>query len=119
MGSYCELDSKCMSCRHQHLYPNGEPCCSCYLGNHYVAFTTVPSSKETASSSTSPAHYSRFPIQPLDFIIANGLNFLVGNVIKYVCRYDAKNGVEDLEKAKTYLERLIKETKKDGRTCNG
>ena len=33
--------------------------------------------------------------------------FCVGNVLKYVIRYDKKNGVEDLEKAKTYINRLI------------
>lgn len=32
--------------------------------------------------------------------------YLVGNVIKYVCRYDRKNGVEDLEKAKKYIDFL-------------
>lgn len=33
--------------------------------------------------------------------------FYVGNIIKYVTRYRDKNGIEDLEKAKTYLQRLI------------
>lgn len=56
----------------------------------------------------SPNHYARFKIQPLDFIMANGLGFCVGNVIKYVCRFDAKNGLEDLKKARSYLDRLIK-----------
>lgn len=57
----------------------------------------------------SPNHYARFRIQPLDFIQANKLGFAVGNVIKYVCRYDAKNGLEDLRKARSYLDRLIKD----------
>lgn len=58
-------------------------------------------------SATSPNHYSRWKIQPLDFITANQLGFHVGNVIKYVMRYDAKNGIEDLEKAKWYIEHMI------------
>ena len=33
--------------------------------------------------------------------------FCIGNVLKYVIRYDKKNGIEDLEKAKTYINRLI------------
>jgi hypothetical protein len=33
--------------------------------------------------------------------------YLKGNIIKYVWRYDRKNGVEDLEKAQWYLKRLI------------
>ena len=36
--------------------------------------------------------------------------FLYGNVIKYLWRYKHKNGVEDLKKAKWYLERLIKKS---------
>jgi hypothetical protein len=35
--------------------------------------------------------------------------WLVGQVIKYVWRYDVKNGLEDLQKARFYLERLIGE----------
>lgn len=41
--------------------------------------------------------------------------FMVGNVIKYVVRFPAKNGVEDLRKARTYLDRLIEsETEREG-----
>ena len=34
--------------------------------------------------------------------------FYKGNIIKYVTRYQDKNGTEDLQKARTYLDRLIK-----------
>lgn len=42
--------------------------------------------------------------------------FMVGNVIKYIIRYPAKNGTEDLVKARTYIDRLItfEEGKKNG-----
>lgn len=53
-------------------------------------------------------HYKDFLIQPVEFINANNLDFLQGNVIKYVCRHKAKSGVEDINKAIHYLE-LIKE----------
>lgn len=33
--------------------------------------------------------------------------FYIGNVMKYITRYQGKNGVEDLKKARTYLDRLI------------
>lgn len=56
-----------------------------------------------------PSHYNRFRIEPKDFIYQNGLNWHQGNIIKYVCRYDHKNGLEDLKKAKKYLEFLIEE----------
>lgn len=58
-------------------------------------------------SSISPSHYSRHAIEPIDFIELNNLGFSAGNAIKYICRYDAKNGLEDLYKAKRYVEFLI------------
>ena len=58
---------------------------------------------------TNPKHYDRvgFGIQPLEYITANELDFLEGNIIKYVSRYPHKGGVNDLLKARTYLEKLI------------
>ena len=49
-----------------------------------------------------PKHYSRFQIEPVRFIGENQLNFFQGNVVKYILRYDAKNGIEDVRKAKRY-----------------
>lgn len=51
-------------------------------------------------------HYKNFIIQPVEFIVKNGLGFCEGNVIKYVCRHRQKGGVEDLRKARHYLELL-------------
>ena len=59
------------------------------------------------SDGISPEHYSQFEIEPFDFIHKNGLGFAEGNVIKYVCRWREKNGVEDLRKAIRYIELLI------------
>lgn len=66
-------------------------------------------SENTNKSDTplSPHHYSRWAIEPWDFISENKLDFLTGNVIKYIMRHDEKNGLEDLQKAKVYLEKLI------------
>lgn len=52
-------------------------------------------------------HYTAHGIEPIDYIVQNNLNFLEGNVIKYVTRYKLKNGVEDLKKAQQYLTWLI------------
>ncbi len=61
---------------------------------------------------TKPEHYcAGFQIEPLDYIQKNGLDFLEGNIIKYVSRYDMKGGVKDLEKARFYLDRLIEREK--------
>lgn len=53
------------------------------------------------------AHYAAKPIQPWDFIAANGLGYFEGNVVKYLSRWRDKGGVQDLHKAAHYLKKLI------------
>jgi len=61
-----------------------------------------------------PAHYARFKIEPIRFLVENfGPVILVGKVVKYTMRYDAKNGQQDLAKAKRCLEMLQKYTQGD------
>lgn len=52
-------------------------------------------------------HYKDMLIQPIEFCMKNNLNACQTNVIKYICRYKAKNGLEDLKKAKHYIDLLI------------
>lgn len=52
-------------------------------------------------------HYAKLPIQPIEYIMKNGLDFCAGNVVKYVTRYKSKNGIEDLHKARHYIDLLI------------
>ena len=54
------------------------------------------------------SHYKDFFIQPYEFIAKNDLSFFQGNVVKYVCRYKLKNGIQDLEKIIHYCELEIK-----------
>jgi hypothetical protein len=67
----------------------------------------APNADKTVETYISPSHYRQGKIEPWDFIVSQNLNFLAGNVVKYISRYKHKNGVEDLKKAKTYLEKLI------------
>jgi hypothetical protein len=60
---------------------------------------------------TNPTHYSRWGIEPIDFCRANNLDFIRANIIKYIMRYDAKDGLKDLEKANNYLKMLIEDCK--------
>ena len=53
------------------------------------------------------AHYAVKAIQPWDYIIANDLGYLEGNIVKYVSRWKDKGGVQDLKKAQHYLQKLI------------
>jgi hypothetical protein len=62
-------------------------------------------------------HYRSKKIQPWDAIVAWDCGFLDGNVIKYVARYRAKGGVEDLKKARHYLDKLIEVESRN--TTNG
>ena len=61
-----------------------------------------------------PDHYTHGGIETLSYMKAKMTKeafegFLAGNVIKYISRYEYKNGLEDLKKAKVYLDKLIKE----------
>ena len=52
-------------------------------------------------------HYKYLPIQPIEYIHKNKIPFIEGSVIKYVTRWRAKGGVDDLKKAKHFLELLL------------
>jgi hypothetical protein len=58
-----------------------------------------------------PEHYD-MEIQPITYIMANGLGFCEGNIVKYVSRYKEKGGIEDLKKARHYLDMLIEQEQK-------
>ena len=53
-----------------------------------------------------PNHYNR-GIEMWDYAHSHNLDFFEGNIVKYVTRWKEKNGVEDLHKAKQYLDKLI------------
>lgn len=54
-------------------------------------------------------HYKDYHIQPIEFMVKNNLSFVVGSVIKYLCRYNKMGGkgLQDLEKCIHYIELLI------------
>jgi hypothetical protein len=52
-------------------------------------------------------HYASNPIQPWDYIIANQLGYLEGNIVKYTTRWRRKGGIDDLRKVIHYAEKLI------------
>lgn len=61
-----------------------------------------------------PSHYKQSKVECIDAIESATANltgtdaYLVGNIIKYIWRFEHKNGLEDLRKARWYLDRLIK-----------
>lgn len=57
-------------------------------------------------------HYSKFAIQPTEFIYKNNIPFIEGCAIKYLCRWKDKGGVQDLDKAIHFIE-MLKELNND------
>jgi hypothetical protein len=55
-------------------------------------------------------HYKSLAIQPVEFIMANQMNFNEGNVVKYVTRWREKGGIEDLRKVRHYLQFIEEDT---------
>ena len=59
------------------------------------------------SDNINPTYYQK-GIETTDYIVSHSMNYLEGNIIKYVTRYKDKGGLEDLKKAEWYLTRLKK-----------
>ena len=58
-----------------------------------------------------PDHYNQ-GIEMWDYAMSHNLDFMEGNIVKYVTRWRHKNGIEDLLKAKQYLDKLIEKNTK-------
>lgn len=52
-------------------------------------------------------HYKNLAIQPVEYIHKNGIGFCEGCAIKYLTRWRAKGGIEDLKKARHFIDLLI------------
>ena len=73
-----------------------------------LSVTTSNQSVLAADTVNHPPHYKVGGIETIDFIEAKGLDYNLGNVVKYVTRADHKgNKLQDLQKAKWYLDRAI------------
>ena len=64
----------------------------------------VPNANDVQIAGT---HYKDKAIQPWDYIVSNKLGYLEGNIEKYVSRWKDKGGIDDLRKARHYLDKLI------------
>ena len=63
---------------------------------------------------TGGTHYKSLAIQPVEYIHKNGIGFCEGSVIKYVTRWRDKGGIQDLEKAKHFIDLLIEMERANG-----
>ena len=129
---YCDTrDDTCRTCP---LYETSE---SCYEDfdvidrNYKIVFGTeenAPEYPEDTEHSVEPAedpvyrpsHYTDGKIEVIDYIEDKNLGFCLGNAIKYISRAgkkDPSKEIEDLKKAKWYIERRIKELEEVGNEC--
>ena len=95
---FCNV--KCMVCKKEYIVKK-----SVLINTDY--FYVCPTCRLEEKNNIRPDHYGCSKIDVIDFCQANNLDFMQGNVIKYVFRYKNKNGLEDLEKAKEYIDRMI------------
>ena len=56
------------------------------------------------------SHYKTKAIQPIEYIMGNGLDFAEGNVVKYITRHKDKGGEEDVLKALHYCKFILQHT---------
>jgi hypothetical protein len=70
--------------------------------------TTMPDSRDPVNETQiGGEHYKKCPIQPWDYTIANNLDYFQGSIIKYVTRWRDKGWVDDLYKARHFLDKYI------------
>lgn len=82
---------------------------------YYTLYPDTQEAKaETSDKIEHPHHYTN-GIECWDYITSHQLNYCAGNVVKYVTRYRFKNGLEDLKKARQYLDKLIETEYPDGK----
>ena len=65
------------------------------------------SNSSALASQVGGSHYKDYRIQPVQFFHDNNVPFIEASVCKYVLRWRNKNGIEDLKKARHYLDILI------------
>lgn len=72
-------------------------------------WSNIVTVSDTTDSVNHPHHYARWPMEPIEFIAINNLPWWLANLLKYAMRYDAKDGLKDLYKARSYLDMKIRE----------
>ena len=113
-GVMCDFDEWSddkLAIAYDHIYKNSEA----RLDGSYLKNEDIKMDENVPDMVNHPQHYTQGGIECIDALKAatvgkRGIEAVcVANVIKYLWRYEEKNGIEDVRKAKWYIERLLKE----------
>jgi hypothetical protein len=117
-----DIEKRCDTCKHQHdeiliCTKNPGRCFPEAKGEYLlwesrfpednVAYAEAAADQPALATQVGGGHYKGYAIQPVEFCMKNKLDYCQSNIIKYVVRFRDKNGLEDLKKAKHYLEMLM------------
>lgn len=123
-----EVEDKCKSCFYSELDARIHPCNHCFEydkwvnRNMYIRESSMPLNqaikewvdcKEEEDVVNKPPHYTEHPSGIECIQITEHMGFNLGNAIKYIWRCDLKkDAIEDLKKAKWYIDREISKREK-------
>lgn len=82
--------------------------CKNGLNVHNTGFCNKPINNDPLQKQEGGSHYMKCGIQPIEYISKNNLNFMEGNIVKYISRHRNKNGAEDIRKIKQYCDLILK-----------
>ena len=82
--------------------------CENGLNAHNTGTGHKPINNDPLQKQEGGSHYKDCKIQPIEYITANNLDFMQGNIVKYITRHKNKNGAEDIKKIKHYCDLILK-----------
>lgn len=92
---------------------------SIYDDGHGAGFAPEPTHQSTPTGANARqeggSHYKTHKYETWDVIIDWNLGYLDGNAVKYLSRWRLKNGIEDLKKARHYIDKLIETEEAKGK----
>jgi hypothetical protein len=97
--------------KEKRVQDGGEPCqggCgSCGCNEATMESDNLPQGVKPLDIQVGGDHYKSLKIQPVEYILANDIPYVEGNIIKYITRWKQKGGVEDIKKVIHYAEILL------------
>lgn len=108
----------CNECKHN-LIPIMEHTCINCVGTNRSLFEPKGEPVQAEDMVNSPSHYKAGGIETIEYMQAKMTpeqfkGYLTGNILKYISRYQYKNGIEDVKKAQWYLNKLVEHMEERG-----